>query len=91
MNSDGRWPRNGDDSAEAGLLGSEIGANTPRAAAAELIKTFILVFAGTAVAVAADLNRPTAGAAYNSLAIALAFGIALLEAKRASRDVFFAA
>jgi MIP family channel proteins len=61
-----------------GLFGSEIGASMPRAAAAELIGTFILVFAGTAVAVAAGLGRPTAGAAYGSLAVALAFGFALL-------------
>jgi MIP family channel proteins len=36
------------------------------------------VFAGTAVAVAATLGRATAGARYDSLAVALAFGIALL-------------
>jgi MIP family channel proteins len=63
---------------EAGLFGSEIGANMPRAAAAEAVGTFILVFAGTSVAVAAALGRATAGAAYGSLAVALAFGIALL-------------
>jgi MIP family channel proteins len=64
--------------AEAGLFGSEIGANMPRAAAAEAVGTFILVFAGTAVAVAAALGRPTAGAPYGSLAVALAFGVTLL-------------
>src|SRR5436190_5721994 len=63
---------------ESGLFGSEIGANIPRAAAAEALGTFILVFAGTAVAVAATLGRATAGAPYDSLAVALAFGIALL-------------
>lgn len=68
----------GGGSAEAGLFGSEIGANMPRAAAAELTGTFVLVFTGTAVAVAAGLGRPIAGAAYNSLAVALAFGFALL-------------
>ena len=47
------------------------------AAIAELVGTFILVFGGTAVAVAAILSRPTAGAAYDSLAVALAFGLAL--------------
>jgi MIP family channel proteins len=41
------------------------------------VGTFILVFGGTAVAVAAILSRPTAGAAYDSLAVALAFGLAL--------------
>jgi glycerol uptake facilitator-like aquaporin len=45
---------------------------------AELIGTFILVFTGCAVAVAAILQRSTAGPAfYDSLAVALAFGIAL--------------
>jgi len=48
-----------------------------RAAVAELVGTFILVFTGIAVAVAALLDRPTAGGAYDSLAIALAFGLAL--------------
>jgi MIP family channel proteins len=48
-------------------------------AVAELIGTFILVFTGCAVAVAAILQRPTAGPAfYDSLAIALAFGLALV-------------
>jgi hypothetical protein len=47
------------------------------AALAELVGTFILVFGGTAVAVGAILSRPTAGAAYDSLAVALAFGLAL--------------
>ena len=62
----------------SGLFGSEIGANLPRAAAAEVLGTFILVFAATAVAVAAALGRPTAGGPYGSLAVALAFGLALL-------------
>lgn len=44
---------------------------------AELVGTAILVFAGTSVAVAAILNRSTAGSPYDSLAIALAFGLAL--------------
>ncbi len=44
---------------------------------AELVGTFILVFTGIAVAVAALLDRPTAGGAYDSLAIALAVGLAL--------------
>jgi glycerol uptake facilitator-like aquaporin len=47
------------------------------ASIAELVGTFILVFGGTAVAVGAILARPTAGAAYDSLAVALAFGLAL--------------
>ncbi len=49
-----------------------------RAAVAEVIGTFMLVFAGTAVAVAALLKNPTAGAPYDSTAIALAFGLILV-------------
>ena len=61
-----------------GLYGSQIDAShIVGAAIAELVGTFILVFGGTAVAVGAILARPTAGAAYDSLAIALAFGLAL--------------
>jgi MIP family channel proteins len=48
-----------------------------RPGAGELIGTFILVFVGCSVAVAAGLDRPIAGPAYNSLAVALAFGLAL--------------
>ena len=69
---------NGSSEPQSGLYGSKIGENVPRAAAAEVIGTFILVFTGTAVAVAASLGRATAGGAYDSLAVALAFGIALL-------------
>jgi MIP family channel proteins len=61
-----------------GLYGSQIDAShLVGAAIAELVGTFILVFGGTAVAVAAILSRPTAGPAYDSLAVALAFGLAL--------------
>ena len=61
-----------------GLYGSQIDASHILGAAiAELVGTFILVFGGTAVAVGAILARPTAGAAYDSLAVALAFGLAL--------------
>ena len=61
-----------------GLYGSQIDASHRGGAAiAELVGTFILVFGGTAVAVAAILARPTAGPAYDSLAVALAFGLAL--------------
>jgi MIP family channel proteins len=61
-----------------GLYGSQIDAShIVGAAIAELVGTFILVFGGTAVAVGAILARPTAGAAYDSLAIALAFGLTL--------------
>ncbi|WP_207957015.1 MIP/aquaporin family protein [Rubrobacter tropicus] len=60
-----------------GLYGSSTSDPIFGAALAELVGTFILVFGGTAVAVGAILNLPTAGAAYDSLAIALAFGLAL--------------
>jgi MIP family channel proteins len=48
-----------------------------RAATAEAVGTFLLVLVGTAVAVAAGLGRSTAGGSYDSLAIALAFGLTL--------------
>src|SRR5918995_2270514 len=60
-----------------GLYGSSTSDPTLPAALAELVGTFILVFGGTAVAVGAILSLPTAGGAYGSLAIALAFGLAL--------------
>ncbi len=62
-----------------GLYGSRVGPNTLRSAVAELVGTFILVFAGTAVAVAGILQRSTVGppGSYDSLAVALAFGLAL--------------
>ncbi|MBJ7596915.1 MAG: aquaporin [Candidatus Nephthysia bennettiae] len=61
----------------AGQLKSQVGANLLRTALAEAVGTFILVFPGTAVATAASLKLATAGPAYDSLAIALAFGLAL--------------
>ncbi len=60
-----------------GLYGSSTSDPILPAALAEIVGTFILVFGGTAVAVGAILNLPTAGAAYDSLAVALAFGLAL--------------
>jgi MIP family channel proteins len=61
-----------------GLYGSDTASNVVGSAIAELIGTFILVFTGCAVAVAAILQRSTAGPAfYDSLAVALAFGLAL--------------
>ena len=60
-----------------GLYGSSTSAPILGSGLAELVGTFILVFGGTAVAVAAILNTPTAGAAYDSLAVALAFGLTL--------------
>jgi len=62
-----------------GLYGSQIdGSNMLRAAITEGVGTFILIFTGCAVATAAILEVPTAGPIfYDSLAVALAFGIAL--------------
>jgi len=48
-----------------------------RAATAEAVGTFLLVLVGTAVATAATLGKNTAGPAYDSLAIALSFGLVL--------------
>ena len=63
----------------SGLYGSSVdSSNMVGAAVAELIGTFILIFTGCAVAVGAILQRPTAGPIYDSLAVALAFGIALV-------------
>ena len=62
----------------AGLYGSSTTQNVPRVALAELIGTYVLVFAGTSVAVSASLGRPIAGAPADSLAVALTFGLALV-------------
>jgi MIP family channel proteins len=59
------------------LYGSALGENVARAAVAEAVGTFLLVLAGTAVATAATLERPIAGVVYDSLAVALAFGLVL--------------
>jgi MIP family channel proteins len=67
-----------EESGGGGLYGSQIDAShIVGAAVAELVGTFVLVYAGTAVAVGAILARPTAGPPYDSLAVALAFGLAL--------------
>jgi MIP family channel proteins len=65
------------ETSKRGLYGSALGANMARTAMAEAVGTFMLVFAGTAVATAATLARPIAGAPYTSLAVALAFGLIL--------------
>src|SRR5918993_508525 len=64
----------------SGLYGSQVdSSNLMGSAVAELIGTFILIYRGCAVAVAAILQRPTAGPGiYDSLAVALAFGLALV-------------
>ena len=80
--SPSRDRRQNDDEGEqpSGLYGSQVdSSNLVGSAVAELIGTFILVFTGCAVAVAAILQRPTAGPGiYDSLAVALAFGLALV-------------
>lgn len=64
--------------ASDGLYGSSTATNIPRVFIAELIGTFFLVLAGTAVAVAATLNTPIAGLPADSLTIALGFGLSLI-------------
>jgi len=58
--------------------GPKTGPNMVRAATAEAVGTFLLVLVGTAVATAAALGKNTAGPAYDSLAIALSFGLVLV-------------
>ena len=52
--------------------------NLARAALAEAVGTFLLVLVGTAVVIAATQGKGTAGPAYNSLAVALSFGLILI-------------
>ncbi|NEK57601.1 MIP family channel protein [Geodermatophilus sabuli] len=61
-----------------GLYGSRTGQNVLRVGLAELVGTYLLVLAGTAVAVAAVLERSIAGGGVDSLAVALAFGLGLV-------------
>jgi MIP family channel proteins len=63
---------------QGGLYSSTTGGALARPLVAEVAGTFILVFVGCSVAVAGALKRPVAGPPYDSLAVALAFGIALL-------------
>ncbi len=56
---------------------SQVG-NLTLACLAEATGTFMLVLVGTAVATAATLGKNTAGPAYNSLAVALSFGLVLI-------------
>ncbi len=72
-----------------GLYGTDMGGQLARTAVAELVGTFIVVLTGIAVAVAGLLDRPTAGDSYDSLAVALAFGLAVAWAgppRARSRD-----
>ena len=73
---DARTPR---DSLPRGTPGSAAPRpdNLFLACSAEAIGTFLLVLVGTAVATAAVLGKNTAGPAYDSLAVALAFGLTL--------------
>ena len=64
--------------AAGGLYSSTAGTQVSRPLVAEFIGTFVLVFVGCSVAVAGALQRPIAGPPYDSLAVALAFGIALV-------------
>ena len=54
------------------------GTNILRASTAEGVGTFLLVLVGTAEATAATLGKNTAGPAYDSLSIALLFGLVLV-------------
>lgn len=67
-----------EDRSSAGLYGSRVGGNMVRAAVAEAIGAALLVFAGTAVAVSAILDRPIAGGTGDSLAVGVAFALALV-------------
>lgn len=64
-------------SGEPGSARTESG-NLTLACTAEAIGTFLLVLVGTAVATAAVQGKGTAGPAYNSLAVALSFGLILI-------------
>ncbi len=63
--------------ARPGLASSQ-SSNLALACFAEGIGTFMLVLVGTAVATAAVLGKGTAGPAYNSFAVAMAFGLVLI-------------
>jgi MIP family channel proteins len=64
--------------AGGGLYSSAAGTQVARPLVAEFFGTFVLVFVGCSVAVAGALQRPIAGPPYDSLAVALAFGLALV-------------
>jgi len=68
------------DSASFGKAGSakSRSSNLALACTAEATGTFLLVLVGTAVATAAVLGKGTAGPAYDSLAVALSFGLILI-------------
>ncbi|TFV89789.1 aquaporin [Blastococcus sp. CT_GayMR16] len=62
-------------STSAGLYGSQVGRRPVRAAVAELVGTAVLVYVGTSAAVAGAVRGETV---YDTLAIVLAFGLALV-------------
>src|SRR3712207_9269668 len=64
--------------AGGGLYSSTAGTQVARPLVAEFVGTFVLVFVGCSVAVAGALQRPIAGPPYDSLAVALAFGLVLV-------------
>ncbi len=64
--------------AASGLHGHRIGDHVVRSFAAELIGTFVLVLAIISTAIAATLAEPVAGASFNSLAVPIAGGFALV-------------
>ena len=59
------------------MSGEEETTSLIRAGVAEVIGTFILVFAGTSVVTGAALNKSIAGAPLSSLAVGLTFGLTL--------------
>lgn len=62
----------------SGLHGHRIGDDAVRSFTAELIGTFVLVLAIISTAIGATLAEPVAGAPFNSLAIPIAGGFALV-------------
>ena len=62
----------------SGLHGHKIGGDAVRPFVAELTGTFVLAFAIISAAIAATLSRPLAGAPFDSLAVPMAGGFALV-------------
>ena len=67
----------GVDQAQTGLHGHPLASNMVTVAVAEALGTFILVLTIISTAIAATLDRPIAGPAYDSLAVPLAGGVGL--------------
>src|ERR1700733_5800027 len=63
---------------ESGLHGHRLEDSAARAAAAEFLGTFVLVLTIISTAIAAQLSKAIAGAPYDSLAVPLAGGFALV-------------